>query len=67
LVPITEYATAIATEDMVTTIESNMKCPSHNPSGFDNPFESCIASTEEWRSFATYRAKNAGKIACDDF
>ena len=46
----------------VAMIESNMRCPSQRPAGFDSPFENCIACTEDLRSWATYSVKNAGKM-----
>ena len=47
----------------VENIESNRRCPSHKPAGLEIPFENCIACTDERRSCATYRVKNAGNTA----
>ncbi len=61
-----EAAARTMTVSVATTtanIESKRRCPNHNPTGSDSPFDSCIACTDERRSFATYSEKNAGYTA----
>jgi len=46
-----------------TAIASNMRWPNHKPTGLFNPFENCMAWTDERRSFDTYKVKKAGYTA----
>ena len=54
---------AMILDAMIDHIASKATCPSHKPTGFDKPFENCMACTRDRRSSATYMAKNAGYTA----
>lgn len=53
----------ITVEIKMTGIASNMRWPNHRPTGLFNPFENCMAWTDERRSFDTYKVKKAGYTA----